>query len=32
MANDLIHLTPVGYREMARRFVAWLDLSSGKAP
>ena len=32
MANDLIHLTPAGYREMARRFVAWLELSSGKAP
>lgn len=30
MANDLIHLTPAGYREMARRFVAWLELSSGK--
>ncbi len=32
MANDLIHLTPAGYREMARRFVAWLELSSAKAP
>lgn len=32
MANDLIHLTPAGYREMARRFVAWMELSSGKAP
>jgi lysophospholipase L1-like esterase len=31
MANDLIHLTPAGYREMARRFVGWLELSSGKA-
>jgi lysophospholipase L1-like esterase len=31
MANDLIHLTPAGYREMARRFVAWLELSSAKS-
>lgn len=31
MATDLIHLTPAGYREMARRFVAWLELASGKA-
>ena len=30
MANDLIHLTPAGYREMARRFVAWLELTGGK--
>ena len=32
MANDLIHLTPAGYREMAKRFVGWLELSSGKGP
>jgi lysophospholipase L1-like esterase len=32
MANDLIHLTPAGYREMARRFIGWLELSSGKTP
>ena len=31
MANDLIHLTPAGYREMAKRFVAWLELAGGKA-
>ena len=31
MANDLIHLTPAGYREMAKRFVNWLELSNGKA-
>ena len=31
MANDLIHLTPAGYREMAKRFLAWLELASGKA-
>jgi lysophospholipase L1-like esterase len=31
MANDLIHLTPAGYREMARRFAAWLELSGSKA-
>lgn len=27
MANDLIHLTPAGYREMAKRFASWLALS-----
>ena len=32
MASDLIHLTPAGYREMARRFIGWLELSAGKAP
>jgi lysophospholipase L1-like esterase len=32
MANDLIHLTPAGYREMARRFIGWLELASGKTP
>jgi lysophospholipase L1-like esterase len=26
MASDLIHLTPAGYREMAREFVEWLRL------
>jgi hypothetical protein len=31
MSNDLIHLTPVGYREMARCFATWLELSSDKA-
>jgi hypothetical protein len=31
MSNDLIHLTPAGYREMSRRFVTWLALSSSKA-
>lgn len=31
MANDLIHLTPAGYREMARRFADWLELSGSKA-
>ena len=30
MANDLIHLTPVGYREMARRFAGWLELSGNR--
>ena len=29
MANDLIHLTPAGYREMAKRFTSWLELSGG---
>ena len=32
MSNDLIHLTPAGYREMARRFISWLELSGGKIP
>lgn len=32
MANDLIHLTPAGYREMARRFIGWLELAGGKTP
>jgi lysophospholipase L1-like esterase len=32
MANDLIHLTPAGYREMARRFISWLELAGGKTP
>lgn len=32
MANDLIHLTPAGYREMARRFVSWLELSGSTLP
>ncbi len=31
MSNDLIHLTPAGYREMSRRFVTWLELWSSKA-
>lgn len=26
MAQDLIHLTPAGYREMAREFLEWLRL------
>ena len=32
MANDLIHLTAAGYREMARRFAGWLELSGSKVP
>jgi lysophospholipase L1-like esterase len=32
MANDLIHLTPAGYREMARRFIGWLDLAGARTP
>jgi lysophospholipase L1-like esterase len=28
MAPDLIHFTPAGYRELAKRFMADMDLTA----